>query len=737
MAALSNPFLSPSNPRRAASSLLAAALCLMTTAALPAQAPRDPYAQDPPNRVARIAYAQGNVSLEPSGADYFGAAELNYPLSIGDRIYADLDAVSELQSSGLAVRLGNGADFTITSLTDGVAQFALAQGSVHLVTRDLYAPPAPDGSPQTADVEVDTPNTTVLVRQQGDIRVDFYPQDSSTVVTVDYGQVEVSGPGFDQMVSQGQSIHLRGVDQIYPEWVQVLPPDQLDSFDSQREQQRDNSQAFRNHYVDPEMIGAADLDQYGDWQPSQQYGPVWFPRNVQYGWTPYSAGHWANIPPWGYTWVDNEPWGFAPFHYGRWNNFGGRWGWVPGPPPSIFRGDEWHGHPPRPVYSPALVAFVGGGGPGGGGFSLSLSIGGGGGGGVTAWFPLGPSEPYVPWYHTSPAYVNRVNVTNVYNTNVTEIHNTYINKTTTVYNVTNVTYVNRNTATVVVNQNDFAAGHSVAKSQVQLTPAVKAQLVSAPVLTHSVPPPPRVAAPPREAAKAVPASVARPVVQTKQGFQRAGAPPAPTPLKAPTPPPASAAAKAAMPAPRTPQVIAPAKPGVAGPPAAAAPVSRPGTAPVAPAAKAPAAAPIERGTPIPPSRPVPPATAAPGRPTNPAATTPAPVVRAPAQPSIPTRPQPAAPTRPITPPTTAPARPVAPAPPAPAARPVTPAPPTRTVTPPPAKVPLTAPKPTTETVPLKKPVPTPPVKLKDPKAQDEKQRDDKAKDDKQRDERPN
>ena len=296
------------------------------------------------------------------------------------------------------------------------------------------------------------------MQQPGDIRVDTYPQDGVTIVTVNAGAAEVSGQGFDQVINSNQSIRLSGFEYVNADYVGILPPDPLDEFDIQRDQFRGRSIAFRNHYVDPEMIGAADLDQYGDWNPDAQFGPVWFPRNVQYGWSPYSVGHWAVIPPWGYTWVDDEPWGFAPFHYGRWNNFGGRWGWVPGPPPSVFAGAEFGGRPPRPVYSPALVAFVGG--PG---FSLSLSFGGGGG--VTAWFPLGPREPYVPWYHTSPAYVNRVNVTNIYTTNVTEIHNTYINNTTTVYNTTNVTYVNRNTATVAVNQHDFASGRAITPTQ--------------------------------------------------------------------------------------------------------------------------------------------------------------------------------------------------------------------------------------------------------------------------------
>ena len=661
---------------------LALSLCLTTAAIAQAPPPQDTYAagQDPPNRVARISIAQGNVSLESSGTNYFTPAEVNYPLTSGDRLYCDVNSVSELQSAGLAVRMGNAADFTITQLTDSAAQFALAQGSIRLRIRDLYAPPDPYGNPQVALDEVDTLNSTVIVTQPGDIRVDAYPQDGSSVVTVTSGQAQVSGPGFNITLGPGQALRMLGIGQVYPEYVGLLPPDQLDQFDITREQIRDNSFAIRNHFVDPDMIGVADLDQYGDWNPTPQYGPVWFPRNVASGWSPYSIGHWANIYPWGYTWVDSQPWGFAPFHYGRWNNFGGRWGWVPGPPPSLFRSPAWGGPPPRPVYSPALVAFVGGA-------SFSVSIGGVG---VTAWFPLGPSEPYVPWYHTSPAYVNRVNVTNVYNTNVTEIHNTYITKNVTVYNVTNVTYVNRTTATVVVNQKDFAAGHTVAHSTpVNLPPAaLKAQLVSQPVLTHAAPPPPKAPIPPPAPAKAVPANVERPVVQTKQGFQRAGAPPAAAPLKAPAPQPAKAGSAVPQPPPPRP-ALAPAK--------TSTPVTRPATAP--PAAPAAVARPVIEA----PSKPAAP----------PAKPMPAPVVRS--TPEPPARPAPEAPTKPAIQPGVKPAN-------VPLARPA------------PEPRPLIAPKPVPPVAPPPAARPAPPAPdRKVPPARDDKN---KPKDEKPKDEKP-
>ena len=31
-----------------------------------------------------------------------------------------------------------------------------------------------------------------------------------------------------------------------------------------------------------------------------------------------ATASWVWLRPWGWTWVDDAPWGFAPFHYGRW-----------------------------------------------------------------------------------------------------------------------------------------------------------------------------------------------------------------------------------------------------------------------------------------------------------------------------------------------------------------------------------------------------------------------------------
>ena len=135
------------------------------------------------------------------------------------------------------------------------------------------------------------------------------------------------------------------------------------------------------------MPGYEDLDDTGDWQRTPEYGPVWVPRHVVAGWSPYRNGHWGWIEPWGWTWIDDAPWGFAPYHYGRWVYRGRGWAWVPGPVVA------------RPVYAPALVVFVGGS-------TWNVSIGLGGG---VGWFPLGPNEVYVPVYRVSDRYVRRIN----------------------------------------------------------------------------------------------------------------------------------------------------------------------------------------------------------------------------------------------------------------------------------------------------------------------------------------
>ena len=332
-------------------------------------------------------------------------------------------------------------------MTDTLTQFGLAQGSVHLRTYSIDA---------GTTVELDTPNVAVTVLQPGDVRVDVDAADDLTVVTLLSGQAEVDGNGLQQVMQPGESLQVSGSNPVSAQNVGTPQQDGLDRFSGDRDSvyASAGSEALD---LNPETIGAEDLAGYGQWESEGDYGAVWYPSGVAADWQPYRDGHWTWIAPWGWTWVEAEPWGFAPFHYGRWNRFGDRWGWIPGP---VFV---------RPVYSPALVVFLGGGGFGAG---------------LTGWFPLGPGEVYTPWYHTSTLYLNRVNVSNIYNRNQREVRNNYNQRATNVYgngNGDNRQYANRGVATVAMSQSNMAAGRRADQSNVRVNAG---QLAGATVLPH-------------------------------------------------------------------------------------------------------------------------------------------------------------------------------------------------------------------------------------------------------------
>lgn len=415
--------------------------------------PQGAPAQDPPGRVARLSFSVGSVSFQPGGEGDWVEAIKNRPLSTGDNIWADRDSRAELQSGSTSIRIDSETSLTLLDLDDRTTQLKLSQGSVIVRVRHLD---------DDDHFEVDTPNLAFQIQAIGEYRLDVNADGSETDATVWHGRGEATGGGASYVVIAGQRARFTGTDQLDHEIDQIPNNDDFDDFAFTRDQREDHAES--SNYISPEMTGAEDLDDNGSWHYAANYGPVWTPAAVPAGWAPYRFGHWVWVEPWGWTWVEDEPWGFAPFHYGRWAFVGASWCWVPGP---VYV---------RPVYAPALVAFVGGGG-----FSFGVGIGAG-----VAWFPLAPREVFVPWYRTSPAYVNNVNITNtrVSVTQVTNVYNTtIINNNTT--NVTRINYANQHVANAVtaVSHDTFANARPVGANTLKVDPK---QLAEAPV-SHTVP----------------------------------------------------------------------------------------------------------------------------------------------------------------------------------------------------------------------------------------------------------
>jgi hypothetical protein len=395
---------------------------------------------DPPGRAADIRYISGQVSIQPGGVDDWVGAAINRPLTTADRVWTDQASRTELHLGSSALRLSSETSLTLTNLDDQDVQVELDQGTLNLWVRHLY-----DGEVY----EVDTPNLAFTVTRAGDYRFDVDPNGDTTLVTVRNGDGQATGDGPGVEVRSGQQVSFSNGQSMQNQVYDAPAYDGFDDWCRVRMDREAHSQSAQ--YVSPDVVGAADLDEYGTWRDVPGYGPVWAPTQVAVGWAPYHDGHWLWVEPWGWTWVDDAPWGFAPSHYGRWVYTGGYWGWTPGPMVVTA----------RPVYAPALVAFVGGGS-----WGVGVSFGGGAG---VGWFPLGYNEPYIPPYHVSQRYFTNVNVTNIHVTNVTVINNYYNN--TTVIN--NIHYANRSQpgAFIAVSASSMSSGQSVRKVAVQVSAA--------------------------------------------------------------------------------------------------------------------------------------------------------------------------------------------------------------------------------------------------------------------------
>ena len=402
---------------------------LSGTAVVAQQDPDDQQAAgdvDPPTRAARLSYVEGAVSVQPAGVDDWTAAAINRPLTSGDQLWSDRGSRAEIELGAATVSLADSSSLSVLNLSDEAVQLQVSAGIANITLRDLD----PAGS-----FEVDAPNAAVSLVRPGSYRISVDGAGNTTVAMRD-GQAEV-------ITSAGQSIILRGgqgaqfaaggdVD-VAP----LGPPDEFDRWCAQREQRWARNQ-YAIQYVSSDVVGSEDFGDYGEWREEPDYGFVWYPTRIEADWAPYRDGRWLWVTPWGWTWVDNAPWGYAPFHYGRWAYLRQRWAWVPAPPRR------------RAVYAPALVAWIGGSAVGD-----AVTVGAGP---SVGWLPLAPGEVYLPGYRVSPRYLQNVNVNNT-----TIVNNTYI---TNVYRNPGLQnrYANRDVprALTVVSQINFASGQSVA-----------------------------------------------------------------------------------------------------------------------------------------------------------------------------------------------------------------------------------------------------------------------------------
>ena len=332
---------------------------------------------DPPARAGRIAEVAGTVWLYDLDTQAWVRVQRNQTIGQGDQLRTDTRSRLTLRVGSSTVWLDEQSDLEVLQLDDNGLALRLAAGDVALRLRTAEA---------AQETRVQTREGVISPEMEGLFRVDQLDRGSRVGVLQGRAQFD-SDPGAPVQrawLREGEQAEFWSADTPRIER-QTLVRDQFSAWFMDRDKAEAGLAVGNDAYVSPEMTGAEDLNQYGNWEAAAEYGNVWIPSRVAVGWEPYRDGRWVWTSQWGWSWVDNSPWGFAPFHYGRWVQYRSRWAWAPG----RFE--------PRPAYAPALVAWTGGAG-----VSIGVTIGGVRRPPQTGWVPLAPRQNFVPVYPHSP-----------------------------------------------------------------------------------------------------------------------------------------------------------------------------------------------------------------------------------------------------------------------------------------------------------------------------------------------
>ncbi len=284
-------------------------------------------------RVARISFLRGEVQIRRTGNTDWEKATLNLPIVEGDELATGDGARIEIQFNNFShLRLDDNASLKIAVLRNEGIAVSLSLGSMSLRVTDI--------DKSAGYIEVDAPKTTVAVQKSGTYRIDAgRAGDTDIHLSVTNGgeaRVYSDTAGFTLKSGRGARVFIDGSNS--GEWETADAArlsDEFDSWTTDRDAMiaKQIKDAYYDKYYDQDIYGADDLDAFGEWVHTSQYGYVWRPYKNSLSsyadWSPYRYGHWRWVPPFGWTWVNDEPWGWATYHHGRWVYDSGYWVWSP------------------------------------------------------------------------------------------------------------------------------------------------------------------------------------------------------------------------------------------------------------------------------------------------------------------------------------------------------------------------------------------------------------------------
>ena len=279
-------------------------------------------------RIVRLSFIEGDgVEMDRGDGRGFDKAFLNMPVIHGARVWTRNNSLAEIEfEDGSTIRMTPG---TIISFQD-----------LSLLN---------NGERQTvAEVNQGTAYFNINKRDASGFRVMFDRQEVSptratahfrllvdkneSILAVFNGKVRVSNSTPAQVeVGKGESIRLEPADYGRYFLARGVDDDHYDTWDKDRQQDRDAYNARATYASNLPYYGQADLGRYGSYFSDPAYGTLWRPYYLGASWDPFMDGSWVYYPGYGYTWVSPYAWGWTPYRYGSWvfvPAYG--WCWQPG-----------------------------------------------------------------------------------------------------------------------------------------------------------------------------------------------------------------------------------------------------------------------------------------------------------------------------------------------------------------------------------------------------------------------
>jgi len=310
----------------------------------------------------RLRLIQGSVQIMNQETGDWAPASINMPLNEGDRLWVPENSRLEIQvHGGVYIRADEQSSIDILSLSSDAMQLYMDHGHLYIHNRR--------GGIQT--VQIDTPQSSIRSYDNSIMLLDV-EEDSTTEVQSLKGYVYAESREGKTRISSGSALTLRpdGTAELAP----IGTSDEWETWNRDLDLQLMTVGESSRYLPDALQQYSSDFDQNGRWIYVNEYGYIWNPTVIASEWAPYREGYWRLISG-HYAWISHEPWGWVPFHYGRWAHVMGiGWCWVPPSIDDIYWGPGYVGWVNTPEY--------------------------------VAWVPLAPGEIYYGYGYYGPRSVN-------------------------------------------------------------------------------------------------------------------------------------------------------------------------------------------------------------------------------------------------------------------------------------------------------------------------------------------